>query len=74
MYMRSKTGVYHVRVIPPPGSSCGDDDVLISSSPVHDGLDGAPRVEHVGAVAPVVARLTDGCVVGLQATKCSFMI
>lgn len=63
------TAVYHVRVVPPPGSSRGDDGVLISSGPVHDGLDGTPRVEHVTAVAPVVARLADGCVVGLQATK-----
>lgn len=70
---RSKTGAYHVGVIPGPRSCCGDDGVLISSSPVHDGLDRAPRVVHVSAVAPVVARLTDGCVVGLRATKHLFM-
>lgn len=70
---RSKTGAYHVGVIPGPRSSCGDDGVLISSSPVHDGLDRAPRVVHISAVAPVVARLTDGCVVGLRAAKHLFM-
>lgn len=62
---------YHIGVIPASGSSCRDDDVLMSGSPVQDGFDGAPRVEHVIKVAPVITSLTDSCVVGLEAQKCS---
>lgn len=57
---------YHVGVIPAPRSSRGDNRVLIICSPRWDGFDGAPRVEHVGTVPPVVARLTDCSVVWLH--------
>lgn len=68
-----REGMYHVGVVPAPRSSWGDNDVLMRSSPFQDGLDRAPWVVHVSAVAPVVARLTNGCVVRLQAKKCLFM-
>lgn len=61
------THEYHIRVIPASRSSWGDDDILMSSSPVQDRLDTAPWVVHIIEVAPVVTRLTDGRVVRLQA-------
>ena len=73
VYKRLGESEYHIGVVPAPRSSRGDDDVLMGSGPVQDGLDGAPRVVHVSEVAPVVTRLTDGCVVGLQAQEGSYM-
>lgn len=69
----SSTIQYHIGVIPAPRSCWGDDDVLMSSSPVQDGLDRTPGVVHVIEVAPVVACLTNGCVVGLEAEIRSFI-
>lgn len=71
--LTSKRRLYHVRVVPAPGSGRGNDDVLMRSCPFKDGLDWAPWVVDISAVAPVVTRLTNGCVVGLQAEKCLFM-
>lgn len=73
VHKRLSGSEYHIGVVPASGSSRGDDDVLMRSSPVQDGLDGAPRVVHVSKVAPVVTRLTDGCVVGLQTQRVFFI-
>ena len=57
---------YHVRVVPAPRPGPRSHSVLVQSRPLCDGLDAAPGVVDVGVVPPLVTRLADGCVVGLE--------
>jgi len=60
---------HHVRVIPAPRPGRGDHGVLVQGRPLCDGLDAAPGVVDVGVVTPLVTRLPDRRVVGLEGTE-----
>lgn len=55
---------YHIRIIPVSGSSYSCKVILVVSVEVDDVKNAGPAVLDVSVVAPEVAVVSDGCVVG----------
>lgn len=67
--MESLTKTDHVRVIPPAGSSCRLQDVLVVEEPISNAQHTIPRVLYVTIVTPQVTDLSQLGVVHLR-NKC----